>query len=119
MTETDNEKVSLKFWIASLAICMLVMAGTFAFLAGYLAEIKSNTAAALSRADMLSQRIYTMEAEIMSMHRYMLADKVGANPSAASAEASSEKPAAPVAAEKPANIVPAIQTPALAEPAKQ
>ena len=114
MTEGDNEKVSLKFWISALAFCMLLMASTFALLASYLAEIKSNTVAALARTDIVTQHLNTLDAEVSAIHRHILSEK-SANANAAPASVAVEVPVETKPA--PAAALPAIQAPALAEPA--
>ena len=75
MSESDNDKASLKFWIAALAFSMLLLAVTFALLATYLADIKGNTSAALTRADFVMQRLNTLDMEMMEIHRHVMAEK--------------------------------------------
>lgn len=125
MTESDSEKVSLKFWISSLAFCMLLMAATFAVLASYLAEIKSNTAAALARADIVSQHLNTLDSEVSAIHHHILAEKFAASSSTSAPVPAqqAEAPAAPAAVEPtPVPVQPPAAPAAVAPtavPAKQ
>jgi hypothetical protein len=72
--ETSN-KTSLKIWITTLAISVFFVAMTFAILAGYLAEIKANTQASREDMELLSQRINSLDMEIASLHRHMMAQQ--------------------------------------------
>jgi hypothetical protein len=111
--ETSN-KTSLKIWITTLAISVFFVAMTFAILAGYLAEIKANTQASREDVELLSQRINSLDMEIASLHRHMMAQQATTTPSAppAAAPPPSEAPAA-ATGENGSVIIhpPAISTP--------
>ena len=81
MSEVDNNKVALRFWIGALAFSTLLLATTFALMASYLADIRSNTSAALVRTDLVNSRLNTLDSEISTIHRHIVEQKVNAEPS--------------------------------------
>lgn len=120
MHESDSDKISLKFWIAALAFSMLLLAVTFALMAIYLADIKSNTQSAWTRGDFVMERLNILDLEVAEIHRHMLAEKTLAAPSTAASgiEVPIANPAAPPLPSANPELPP-IQTPTLAEPAKE
>lgn len=80
MTDSDNVKATLRFWIAALAFSVLLLAITFAVLAGFLADIKANTSAALLRTDIMSERLNILGTEISAINRHIVEAKIGMNP---------------------------------------
>ena len=115
MNESDNERLSLKFWIASLAFSLLLTALTFTLISTYLADIRNNTSAALLRAEVVTERLDTLNTEVLDLHRHMVAEKAPAT--ASGIEVPIANPAAPAPSANPE--LPPIQAPTLAEPTKE
>ena len=76
--DDEDSKSGLKFWIAALAFSTLMLATTFALLATYLAEIKSNTEIAITRSDMVADRLNNLDTELTVLHRQMVEQKESA-----------------------------------------
>ena len=117
MAETNDDKNGLKIWIAALAFSMLLLAATFAILATYLADIKDNTLAAVTRTDFVTQRLNTLDMEVAEIHHYVIAGKTAPAAAAGAPAAAIEAPAVSAPAAPSAAALPAIQSPTLAEPA--
>lgn len=113
MNDTDNNKVSIKFWIISLAFATLLLATSLMMLATYLSEIKNNTAEAAARYEGLSQRLATMEMELAAIHHHIVSNE--GKPAVTSAAASAPEAIAP--ATSGIQALPTIQAPTLAAPA--
>ena len=108
MTENDNNKVGIKFWIGALAVSVLLLAITFAAMAVYLGEIKNNTIAALARTDIVTEQLNALNAQVTAIHHQLVEEKAAANPAPAPATPAPEA-AAPVTTTAPA---PVAETPA-------
>lgn len=94
-----DSRLTLKFWIAALAFSVLLLATTFAVMATYLAEIRSDTASAVIRADMIAQRLYILDAGIMSLNRQMIEQRAAAKAAATPQPENIVLPADPAVAE--------------------
>jgi hypothetical protein len=116
MNESDSERLSLKFWIAALAFSLLLTALTFTLISTYLADIRNNTSAALLRAEVVTERLDTLNTEVLDLHRHMVAEKTPAG-TASGIEVPIANPAAPTPSANPE--LPPIQAPTLAEPTKE
>jgi hypothetical protein len=102
MNQPDNERVGLKFWIAALAFSILLLASTFAMMAYYLADIESNTIAALNRAEIVAERLSTLDKEISAIHHHIIMTE-----KANQAAAQQPQPAGIAVPAKPEPIAPA------------
>jgi hypothetical protein len=124
----ERDRVGLKFWIAALAFSTLLLAVTFAMLAYYLAEIKGNTINALARADIVADRLDTIDKEIAAIHHHIVAEKPASAPAAetgtviqmpaATGGADVAPPLVKDVTPPSAPALPAVQPPAMTAPAK-
>jgi hypothetical protein len=115
MSEQDN-KMSLHFWIAALAFSIIMLATTFAILAVYLAEIKSNTTLAITKAEIVADRLNTLDVELEAIHKHIMAQKMEQPVAAASAPPAAATAAPPPVAAPVATATAPATTPAAAPP---